>query len=123
MKPSLRERAEEILTTSAVETPSLPTRDVQALVHELRVHQAELEIQNEELRSVQLSLENSRDRFAWLYDLAPVGYLTLAENGVIVEANLTAAAMLGVAKGVGPASRGQEFLELLKVAYLEHEAV
>lgn len=60
------------------------------------MHQIELEMQNEELRRVQQELEASRDRYASLYDFAPVGYLTPSEQGIILEVNRTAAAMLGV---------------------------
>ena len=73
--------------------------ETQRLVHELRVHQIELEMQNQELRRAQGELEASRDRFVDLYDLAPVGYLTTSETGLILEANLTAATMLRAERG------------------------
>ena len=63
------------------------------------MHQIELEMQNEELRRAQVELDAARARYFDLYDLAPVGYCTVSEEGLILEANLTAATLLGVARG------------------------
>lgn len=70
----------------------------QKLLHELQVHQIELEMQNDELRQAHETLEHTRARYFDLYELAPVGYVTLADNGRILEANLTAATLLGVSR-------------------------
>jgi PAS domain S-box-containing protein len=66
------------------------------LLEQLRVCRLDLEMQKEQLRCVQLDLEGSRDRFAALYDFAPVGYLTLDPSGSILQANLTAAKLMGL---------------------------
>jgi PAS domain S-box-containing protein len=99
----LRLQAEEMVRARAAASPgsgeALSSEDAARVLHELRVHQIELEMQNEELRRAQLELDAVRERYFDLYDLAPVGYCTLSEPGLILEANLTAAKLLGVARG------------------------
>jgi two-component system, cell cycle sensor histidine kinase and response regulator CckA len=93
---SLRKTAEEKLRKNPPKGSQPRTDDVRTIVHELEVHQAELEIQNEELRRSQSELTDSRNSYEQLYDFAPVGYMTLDREGRILEANLTAAKMIGV---------------------------
>jgi formate hydrogenlyase transcriptional activator len=93
----LRRKAEERLRERTAEVqPPLNAIEPQRLVHELEVHQIELEMQNEELRRARQELELSRDRYAELYDFAPVGYFVFDPNGLICEVNLVATQMLGV---------------------------
>ena len=89
----LRTAAEAQLAASPATTPDQPVAD---LLHELQVHQIELEMQNEALRQTQHDLEESRDRYLDLYEFAPVGYLTLSAEGIIEAVNLTGAKLLGV---------------------------
>ena len=93
----LRRRAEARL--QAAEKKGVPARtetDSQRLVHELQVHQIELEMQNEELRKSRAEVEKGLERYTELYDFAPVGYLTLGSDGAIRQVNLTGARLLGV---------------------------
>jgi PAS domain S-box-containing protein len=97
---ALRKRAEEkVREDKSTDLERVSPEAAKQLLHELRVHQIELEIQNEELRRSQHNLEASRARYFDLYNLAPVGYLTLSQQGLIVEANLTSANLLGMARG------------------------
>ncbi|MFT6895710.1 MAG: diguanylate cyclase (GGDEF)-like protein/PAS domain S-box-containing protein [Paraglaciecola sp.] len=89
----LRPAAEEQLADST--PPEIKAQTPEELLHELRVHQIELEMQNESLRQTQQALEDSRDRYIDLYEFAPVAYLTLSEKGLITQTNLTGVTLLG----------------------------
>ncbi len=93
---TLRKQAEIVLKDQTADLKKLSTKDVRHLVHELQVHQIELEMQNEELRRTQSELEESRNRYSNLYDFAPIGYFTFDKNGIIIEVNLTGANKLGL---------------------------
>ena len=92
----LRRQAEERMKFEGSLPEEIPPAEVQKLIHDLRVHQIELEMQNDELRQTQEILEESRRRYLDLYDFAPIGYLTLDRLGFIKEANLTTAGLLQV---------------------------
>ena len=95
----LRGRAEKKLKETAgniEELSGMSPEKMASLIHELQVHQVELEMQNEELRRVQQELEKTRDRYSHLYDFAPVGYFTVSEKGIIDEVNLTGASLIGI---------------------------
>lgn len=94
-REELRRQAEVRIAGLAVQTTeNLSAVEISDLVHELQVHQIELELQNEELRLSQEALELSRTRYFELYDLAPVGYVTLSHKGIILEGNLSQATLL-----------------------------
>jgi PAS domain S-box-containing protein len=93
----LRRRAEERLRELHPGTgPAQTDADTQRLVHELQVHQIELEMQNEELQKARDQMEAGLEKYSDLYDFAPVGFLTLDREGTIREANLTSASLLGI---------------------------
>ena len=92
----LRRRAEERLGGKPADLAATAPEEAGRLLHELQVHQIELEMQNDELRRAQQELEASRVKYFDLYDLAPVGYFTVSEKGLILDANLRAAQLLGV---------------------------
>jgi PAS domain S-box-containing protein len=96
--PDLRRRAESMLghLTDVPEDADLSPEKMRLLVHELRVHQIELGMQNDELRRAQLALEQARDKYLDLYNYAPVAYFTLDKDGLISDANLTAVHLFGV---------------------------
>ncbi len=109
---ALRRRAEARLR--AAETKGVPARkeaDTRRLVHELHVHQIELEMQNEALRESRAQVEAVLERYTELYDFAPVSYLTLGRDGSIRQVNLTAANLLGVERARLPKRRFELFIK------------
>ena len=94
--PHIRLAAEAQLARSSGTVPERQRGTPAAMIHELQVHQLELEIQNHELKRVQSELEQSRDRYLDLYDFSPVGYFAITGEGRILEVNLMGATLLGV---------------------------
>lgn len=102
--------AEKRMLEKDAELSKMPSEDKYELVHELEVHQLELEMQNEALRQNQLKLEAARDKYIDLYDFAPVGYFNISDKGLILDANLTGASMLGIDRGILPGRRFSQFI-------------
>ena len=95
---SLRKSAEKKIPGSTSRIGKMSAAEIQKLVHELHVHQIELEMQNEALRKSQAETAESQYKYSDLYDFAPVGYFTFDRKGHIIEANVTGASLLGVEK-------------------------
>jgi PAS domain S-box-containing protein len=92
----LRRMAEKRLLGTNADLSDIPLENINELIQELRVHQIELEMQNEELRQAQLDLQAALDQVTDLYDFAPIGYFSISDKGLILDANLVGATMLGV---------------------------
>ncbi|MFP4001863.1 MAG: PAS domain-containing protein, partial [Thermoplasmata archaeon] len=93
----LRREAEKKLDKAIEKTEHISeeeTLSIKELIHELQVHQIELELQNQDLRETKARLHRSKEKYTDLYDSAPISYLTLDEDGKILSANLTAAESL-----------------------------
>lgn len=93
---ALRARAEKLARNKKLPAGMSGAIDTTKALHELQVHQIELEMQNEELTTAKLEIEKTRNKYIFMYDFAPVGYLTLDETGLVREANLTVCTLLGV---------------------------
>ncbi|MDZ7742866.1 MAG: PAS domain-containing protein [Bacteroidota bacterium] len=92
----LRQKAEKLLKEKkAKEAAELKETDVNKLLHELQVHQIELEMQNEELRQAYEATEEALKKYTMLFDLSPMGYFSLEPDGTIRDLNFTGADMLG----------------------------
>jgi PAS domain S-box-containing protein len=92
----LRKQAEEFLNKNRAAFKKAPYRDLRNLIEDLQIHQIELEMQNDELQKVKLELEDSRDKYFDLYELAPVGYVVLDKKGYILDANFSIIRQLSV---------------------------
>ena len=93
---TLRQKAEELLLAKkSSQTSSLSDGEMLKLIHELQVHQVELQLQNDELLEAKEAAEAATIKFTTLYDFAPTAYYTLARDGKIIELNLTGAKLLG----------------------------
>lgn len=93
--PWWAERAMRLKSVDVGDISALSSEDVARLIRRLQVHQVEVKMQNEQLQRIQQELKESRDKYSDLYDFAPVGYFTLSNEWLILEANRTAAAILG----------------------------
>ena len=92
----LRKKAEKKLELETIDIKKLSDDELRRLAYEFQVHQIELDLQNDNLQQTQVELEYSRDKYSSLYDFAPVGYFTISDKGIFLEANLTCATMLGI---------------------------
>ena len=93
----LRRQAEELLCVKTTDLNSnLTMEKTQRLVHELEVHQVELEMQNAELHQAREEIDSALENYTDLFDFAPVGYFTLNRNGAINAVNLCGASLLGI---------------------------
>lgn len=94
--PSIRQMAEEFVKNrTSVNDMEISDYEVRKLIHELEVHQIELELQNEELVLARYSAQESADKYAELYDFSPSGYFTLSREGIILNSNFMGAKLLG----------------------------
>ncbi len=105
----LRERALDVLRSQGSGFGD-SSEKLNRVIHELQVHQIELELQNEELQRTQRALERSHSRYSDLYDRAPVGYFSLNKRGTIISANITGAGLLGVARETLIGQRLSQFI-------------
>ena len=92
----LRRRAEQLLKENPAQDNRFSLMDVEKIVQELQIYQIELEMQNDELRKSKTIVDETLAKYYELYDFAPVPYVTFDKEGIIIEINLAAAALLGV---------------------------
>ena len=109
----LRREAEQRLhDKNAAPVEAMTEVDARALLHELQVHQIELEMQNEELLRAQAAAQEASDKYHDLFDFAPVGYFRLDEQGRILEVNLAGAALLGLDRSTAVKQRFGQYVAI-----------
>jgi PAS domain S-box-containing protein len=96
----LGRKADEFINKFPSAIKKIPPKNIQYLVEDLQIHKTELEMQNEKLRRAQLELQEKQDKYYDLYDNSPVGHFSIDNKGVILEANITGATLLGVERGL-----------------------
>jgi len=101
MKRQIRAKAEQLNRAASPGLPKITPHNIEALVHELRVHQVELELQCQELKDAQAELEESRDRYRELYESIPIGYATIGGSGRIHDLNPAGMSLLGLPSTLG----------------------
>ncbi len=104
------EAARRLRDNAAAQRPSRSEADVRALLHELQVHQIELEMQHQELMCAQEKLQEVSDKYHDLFDFAPIGYFLLNEQGRILEVNLAGAAILGLDRSASANQQLEKFV-------------
>ncbi|MGR8997609.1 MAG: PAS domain-containing sensor histidine kinase [Gammaproteobacteria bacterium] len=97
-RSDIRKQAKSMLSKSATDIAQMSGTDIETLLFDFQVHQIELELQNEELKRTHQELSASRDDFARLYNLSPIAFLTLNEQGIIKKANIAATQLLSCSK-------------------------
>ena len=94
-KKELRDKAVDFINKNTAAIKEIPPEEVKRLIEDLQIHQVELEMQNEELRRIQVELAESRDAYQELYEFAPVGYFSFDKKAFIQDLNLTGADLMG----------------------------
>jgi PAS domain S-box-containing protein len=111
---NLRKRAESLMMKSEEHFSDMSAEDIKKLIHELGTHQIELELQNDELKNTQEKLEESKNHFFELFQLAPFGYFKLDDKGKIIESNLATNDILGLDKA---SLMNRKFTDFIKAEY------
>jgi PAS domain S-box-containing protein len=107
----LRASAEQLSHKRNARSATVPSEaDALRLLHELQVHQIELELQNDELKETRAVLEAALSRYTNLYDLAPVGYLVVSPAGLILQGNLSGSRLLGMERSLLVGNRLESFI-------------